>query len=163
VPKTLAIAYSDMNGTGTYDTGDVLISKLVDTNLDGMPGKYDTIFMGMYPTTFTPVGPAVVRPDFEEWRERSHTVTSVERTDPDYLIVSSAAGGHRWTERTGTEAYSEDDGTGSDSSLVEDGRNGNTINYIWMNELSPSRPFDVYGISSGDSTDQPFVDVELYY
>lgn len=154
-PETLAIAYSDLVRDGQFGPGDVLISKLVDSNLDGRPSKGDTIVMDRYPGDF---GPTL----FGFWHERSHVVTLVDRAEPGDLIVKSAGGSHRWIEWTNREWYWEEGAKDRDS-LIEDGRAGITINNIWMDAESPSRPFDLPEITDGDPTDQPFIDVELRY
>jgi hypothetical protein len=41
-PRNLAIAFSDLDGNHRYGPGDVLISRLFDTNGDGIPSKGDT-------------------------------------------------------------------------------------------------------------------------
>lgn len=53
-PRVLAIAYSDLDGTDGYDvsSADVFISRLDDTNGDGVPSAGDTITLGQNPLNF---------------------------------------------------------------------------------------------------------------
>jgi hypothetical protein len=106
----LAIAYTDLDGNGEFDTGDVLIAKLVDENDDGVPSVGDTIHMGQYPkdsamTEFAPFG--VTTP---------HAVTEVLSASSDHVSVKSSAAGigfHEWRSISGSEAYYEETRAGS--------------------------------------------------
>ena len=42
-PRDLALAYSDLDGDGRYGPGDVLISRVLDSNGDGSVSAGDTI------------------------------------------------------------------------------------------------------------------------
>ena len=109
-PRNLAIAWSDIDGNHRYGPGDVLISRLFDTNGDGIPSPGDEIFMGKYPTDFAMT-------TFADWGVDRHTVIGLaewldvapySRAD---MHVMTERGEHLWIEPEGREeadAYIED-------------------------------------------------------
>ena len=159
-PKTLAIAYSDLNGVEGYQegAGDVLIAKLVDTSRDGTPSPGDTITMGMYPENADPS-----LAEFSEWEVKTHTVEFVWSQEGNSLEVEGKGGGHhQWTTTAhmNGEVYREVR-LGSQSSIQDPPWDQDLVH---LENRSPSRPapswHDDFSEHSGDS---PLIDVELRY
>ncbi len=165
--QTLAIAYSDMNGNHVFDTGDVLISRLVDTSGDNAPSAGDTIEMGKYPTSMTPT-----LGDFADWQVRSHTVASVSRATATSVTVFSTSGGrHTWRMRVAppVDAYEETYVEGSDvySGIADNSDEPLKITF-YFNELStdvgsPSQPATEIPFTQAlGNGDDRFIDVGIY-
>ncbi len=92
VPKDLIVAYADLDGNKAFGVGDVLISKLVDSDLDGIPSVGDTIVMDRYPTKWDPK----VAADFADWNKETHLVTYADHCQPASAEMHTAAGRHTW-------------------------------------------------------------------
>ena len=155
VPMALAIAYSDLNGSHTFDSDAELVAALVDTNFDGVPSVGDTVDMGRYPTQFWLGAPTGA------WGRTGHVVTSVDHASTTQLHVVTAAGKHQWWSSASSEGYLEVDG-GPGSLIMDlfasDPPNQDTID---VNLGSPGEPAaDAYAESTVLG-DQPFIDVEL--
>ena len=162
---TLVIAYSDIDGQDGYSTGDVLISKLVDTSGDGQPGPGDTIIMGRYPLDFAASA-------FGDWTTTRHTVSTVMGATDTVLGVTTTTGGaHEWvrlgsavvgTSPSGAEAYFEyPNAAGNPETGFQDQVWGaTTAERLVTAAGSPSGPTTEVNLhSDGDFTDDPFIDV----
>ena len=106
IPGTLfAVAYTDIDPSdGGYDPNvDVLISKLVDTNNDGVVSVGDTIEMGQYPKNFNPSFPT----DFGNFAVVSHTVDGVINVTSTEVAVLSGADPFSFISRPDVEQYWE--------------------------------------------------------
>jgi hypothetical protein len=161
-PPTLVIAYSDVNNNGAYDTGDVMISRIVDTNGSGVVDKDDTIKMGMYPTSPFVVTPAGVREAFEPWRVPTHTVATVGG-GTNYVYVTTDTGGtHRWNRRAGvtSDEYYED--SGAPISLIRDRYVVDETDRVVTNIVSPSQPASELEVEGPGRGDDSFLDVIFY-
>jgi len=157
VPKALAIAYTDLNGSNTFDSDAELIAELVDTNFDDTPNAGDTVVMGRYPTQLLPGA------SMEQWNHSGHIVTSVDHASPTQLHVVTAAGKHQWWSSPSSEGYLEVDGV--QGSLIMDLFTSDPPNMdtIDVNLGSPGEPAaDAYA-ESPVLGDQPFIDVDLEY
>jgi hypothetical protein len=157
-PKTLAIAFGDLNANHSYDAGDVLIGKLVDTNRDNVPSIGDTIMMGKYPTTLTPTYSA----DYADWGKKSHTVDGVTIMTATYLRVTSAGGQFNWWRQADWESYSEtiDDLA---SAWAFDSHTVSEYDYVGAESGSPSGPSNLPLKEVTRGSDDPFIDVALTY
>ena len=100
-PRNLAIAFSDLDGDKRYGAGDVLISRLFDTNGDGIPSAGDTVFMGQYPIDFEMTA-------FDDWGVETHMVKRYRARDWEglpydfrLLWVTVPDGMLVWWERRG--------------------------------------------------------------
>ena len=163
-PKVLARAYTDLNKNEVFDTGDVMISQIVDSNADGTLSKGDTIEMGMYPLTLQPT----TMDDFAAWGVKSHIIEEVQAADPEEWAVWTDAYTvlHSWySEATVTdEQYDEYHEMGSGIiSELEDLLPAGANDSLEFNTGSPSKP--TIAISSeeapGDGDDY-FIDVIFY-
>ncbi len=86
-----AIAYSDLNGTQGYQAGttDLLISKLVDGNRNGVVDAGDRVVMGRYPTDSSAT-------DSAAWQVTSHEVTDGRLLASGFAEAVTTIGGHHW-------------------------------------------------------------------
>jgi hypothetical protein len=153
-PKTLAVAYSDLVADHQFGAGDVLIAKLVDTSLDGVPSVGDTIEMDQYPTWYS-------ASTFYDWGRKSHPVTYVVTATGTMLDVDTLIGRHQWEKSPTLEKYKEY--SGSSISLLQDALPGGTTDSIQTTPGSPSEPPYGVGMSRADSTDDRFINVDLLY
>ncbi len=163
-PPTLVIAYSDANNNHKYDTGDVMIAKIVDTIENGYIDNGDTLKMGQYPTTPFAVTPAAIRNTFEDWRVKSHTVTSVDtNNDPCAVFVTSSGGSHQFWEHgdgcTSSDQYYE---YTVDYSDIWDAKNPGSGDYVDYESDSPSKPMSEFYLGGYGKGDDGFIDVEIY-
>jgi hypothetical protein len=161
-PETLAVAYSNLDGVDGYDPGgaDVLISKLVDSNADGVVSAGDRAVMNDYPLDY---GAA----SFGSFSVTSHEVNS-GLTSPTYVQVEVDAGRLRWFNSVGlvpdymSEQYDEYDTSLSTRLDIRDsiGFPGDRIS---VNTDAPSLPLT--GMNLGIPTnevDNAFIDVDLF-
>jgi Ca2+-binding RTX toxin-like protein len=159
-PKTLVIAYSDLNGNHVFDSGDEMISKIVDTNGDGVPSKGDTIKMGRYPTNTNP-GSA----DFADWDVKSHVVRGVDTADATEVEVDTSTDtGFFWIPTTDTSGgeYTEVN-TGGLSQFVDDEGTGADDTAV-TNASTPSKPSLTINWPAVTGTgDDRFIDVEFFF
>ncbi len=166
-PKTLAIAYSDLVQDGQFGSGDVLIAKLVDTDLDGTPSPGDTIVMDRYPEDTDAA-------TFGKWDVTSHVITSVKKARADHLLVKAESGWHGWwTAVNGIEQYREAvelsdiyPASAGALSYIKDAIISPDRDSIRIQDGSPSQPPTSYHTdheTTADGTDDPFVDVDLFY
>jgi Ca2+-binding RTX toxin-like protein len=155
---TLVIAYSDVNNNHTYDAGDVMISKIIDTHKSGTVSPGDTIKMGKYPTSPAVITLAGVRKAFEDWRVKSHTVTSVAAPEANVVEVTSSSGTHKWSRYS--DFYYENNGGGT--SYVWDPSVSGGIDEVIMKPGSPSQPTSSLNGSGLGNGDDGFIDVEIY-
>ncbi len=153
--KVLVIAYSDLNGNHRFDTGDVMISRLLDSNRDGIPSAGDTIEMGRYPTNFAATA-------FADWGIKRHQVQSVDTVEPDRVLTRDTTfGAHWWYERSPSQYdryYQHYDNAAATSSF--DDRPTDDSITTWTG--SPSRAAGRLEITSPGSGDDRFIDVEIY-
>ncbi len=159
-PQTLVIAYSDLNGNHLFDTGDVMISEIVDTNGDMKPSAGDTVQMGKYPTTLMPVG----LPQFTDWGVKTHSVVSVAGIGSDCINVNPGASQLTWCRTNISTGYKDayyDDYDGN--SKVFDHYDSSKDDEIKMDDLSPSKPASTFALSAPGDGDDKLIDVEFYF
>jgi hypothetical protein len=157
--RILAIAYSDLDGNHQFDPAlDVLISKLIDTDGNGLDVG-DRVEMGRYPITFNPIRP---ERGFEEWAVKSHTVTEPTFIWEGKAVVKVGANeGLQWLDDWQADQFDERiDGT---LSAFVDSRTTNMTDFIQLDPATPSQPVE-YLLQYGarDTTDHRFVDAEIY-
>jgi hypothetical protein len=155
-PRNLAIAFSDLDDDDRYGPGDILISRLFDTNGDGIPSKGDTISMGQYPTDFGMTA-------FADWTVDSHTVEEADSTDLWSLSVFTNDGWHWWENFSG-ESYAEHlTAFTTRSSHITDAGALGYPDTIVMDPESPSRPVTPTDQGrAGRTRDDPFIDVVVW-
>lgn len=110
-PQVFAIAYTDidpLDGPGFKDGLDVLISKIVDANGDGVLGGDDQIITDRYPKTFGPYTAA----DFGSYTMTSFTLSPSNsvRINPGEVTLGTGWGTFQWFSSAaglGYEAYNE--------------------------------------------------------
>jgi hypothetical protein len=144
-PPTLVIAYSDVNTNHVYDYGDVMISKIVDTNKDNKVSAGDTILMGQYPTSPNVIKPAQLRSQFEDWKVKAHTVATADLdTDADEVAVNDTIGSvYYWARISGVhpdDQYYEADPTLTYESYVYDDKTPGNSDEVSTELASPSQP-----------------------
>jgi hypothetical protein len=165
-PPTLVIAYSDINNNHLYDAGDVLISKIVDTDKSGTVSPGDTIKMGQYPTSPSVIKPAQIRSQFEDWKVKSHPVATGDlETNPDFVRVNSGTDlVFKWSRSGISTVYDwfEETGPSGNSEIFDDAQVG--FQDAVRTELgSPSLPTSGLPYSANDGKgDDGFIDVEIY-
>lgn len=151
-PRNLAIAFSDLDGNHRYGPGDVLISRLFDTNGDGIASKGDTIHMGKYPVDTEMTA-------FVDWGVKTHTVQEGGPTGFGYLMAHTVGNGyHSW----GGDGYAESivGSTGSTYTSIHDGYDGD---WLRLEPTSPSHPAAKdWQSGSGEHRDRRFIDVVVY-
>ncbi len=165
-PPTLVIAYSDVDNDHAYDVGDVMISKIVDTDGNGDVSVGDTIKMGQYPTHPGVIKPAKLRSQFEDWKVKSHVVDTVVPDAANVVNVTTASGGKFiWVKATATDAdlYLEELGSVL-TVLIDDieADENDESDLVHVDPGSPSQPtsdLESYGPGKGDDG---FIDVEMY-
>mgnify|MGYP001827863352 FL=1 len=174
-PRDLAIAWSDLDGDHRYGPGDVFISRLFDTNGDGIPSAGDTIFMGRYPIDIRMRG-------FADWGVDSHVVMGVDKNgwafeeawwphDLPYsahtIQVRTESGAHWWTEFWGSsygEETRSDEGDAWLGSDIGEGHLGwDPTDRIRVDRRSPSQPeTEVDRKAKRSPADKGFIDVDVY-
>jgi Ca2+-binding RTX toxin-like protein len=158
-PPTLAIAYSDINNNQVFDAGDVMISKLLDTDRSGGVSIGDTIKMGKYPTSPNVVTPAGVHKAFEPWRVKSHTLTGAAFSDTVILARTKDGGRHQWQPQ---DDLFLDYYVGDPTSGFIDRAGVNDIDETWTKLASPSQPTSSIRVEGPGTGDDPFIDVIIY-
>ena len=160
VGKTFAVAFVDLDDDDRIDPTDVLISRVIDTNRDGIPSKGDTIEMGRYPTTRNPkdVG------DTRAWGVTRHSVEYVEFYDRGGLsITSTTSGRHVWYHDRRQEFYAEGELLSDDTDGIGDGLARDTIDYVSLSTRSPSRPSSSMDLVQKHPGDDGLIDVRTYF
>ncbi len=164
-PATLAIAYSNLDGVDGYDPGstDVLIARLVDTNLDEQVSVGDTVQTAQYPLDLDATA-------FGAFQSTTHTVGHVDFALPETIDVSSSDGYPRSTFRfqvyagdyeTYLERTLETPATVDGATNLFDGQGFGDV--LAANQASPSDPeTEVPYSSSLDEDDSPFIDVDIF-
>jgi hypothetical protein len=162
-PKVLVIAYTEVDGAPGYTTGDVMISRLLDTSRDGHAGPGDTVEMGRYPLDRTASG-------FGDWRVTSHVVDSSSLSGPERVVLWSSASRteffwDNFTDGRG-EGYFERSGDNSTQSIFMDGFGeyeglayGDAVAASLTSVSQPTTPVNDRAVNFGD---QPFVEVDIY-
>ena len=162
-PPTLVVAYTDANLNHIYDTGDVMIAEIVDTDGSGTVSVNDTINMGQYPTRLdaTTPAPARIRQTTEPWRVRSHTITAVNPGGIDEVSVASGANFFEFF-RTGAGSYDEfnENGPGGNSSIYDRPGNGDPDGLVLVTG-SPSQPLENLNVTENGTDDAHFIDVDF--
>ena len=102
---TLALAYTDTDEIDGYTEGvDVLISRLIDSNDDGVPSAGDLIQTDRFPTD-------PQRSSFAEFQVKEWTVESVLAADATQIRVTAARGDFppyfSWYQRPDFDLYLE--------------------------------------------------------
>jgi hypothetical protein len=161
--KTLVIAYSDLDDSDTFNAGDVMIAKIVDTNGDTMPSRDDTIKMGSYPIAAHPTSPV----QFLPWGVESHLIEAVSLETGGLAVGTKSGGLHQWfREIPGAyhDGYSEHKlvaGTGRVSSVVD--FVAGTTDWAIYDDRSPSSPSQSLNVPSTGNGDDRLIEVEFLY
>lgn len=160
----LAVAYSNLDGVDGYDPSgsDVLIAKLVDTDLDGAVSVGDTIETDRFPRNLS-------ASNFAPFLVTTRTLYSVGSVSAGLIeVFDSPAGGFSslqrfvWESRSSVERYSEE--RGPNFSLWLDRLTGeDSIDRYVIDPESPSRPDSILtdAITVRLSDDQ-FIDVDIF-
>ena len=165
VGKAFVIAFVDLDGDHQFGPDDVLISRLVDTNRDGLPSRGDTVEMGRYPITKNPkdIG------DTRAWGVTRHTVDEVEYRVHHLGVTSTTGGGHYWyfpspLQPLRSEGYGEyRDVKGTNiGSEVSDFQIRYTHDGVYTDRRSPSRPYSRLEVSRTDPGDDRLIDILAY-
>ncbi len=163
VPADLVVAYSDIDGKAGYTDGDVLIAKIVDTNLDGVVSQGDTIKMDKFPKELWPGTPSKPAP-FGEWRKKTHEIMHVDEAGSKRVDVSSKDGRHLWVDDAKEVYFEETDGAtikraaSNPQSRIVDAFVKDVDNVIAIQSGSPSDPDDdPYSDDSDERGDEPHV------
>ena len=163
------VAYADANKNHAYDTGDVMIAEIVDTNGTGSVDPGDTINMGQYPTTPLAVAPAAIRKTMEDWPVRSHPVTSADLSaDPDEMVVYGGAATRifLWSRISAAQTYDLfqeiDTGSGGVSYFADNKNVGDDLDVVYPRPGSPSTPVEEFLLLGDSKGDDGFIDVEIY-
>ena len=137
----------------------MLISKLVDTNGDGVPNAGDQVVMGYYPLHFSPAPE-----DFGEWGRKTGTVASATMPNSDNVVAQTSLGSHSWQESGSWEGYAES-GSTDFSELSDKGPPGDGTDDLRVKTGSTSLPPDDFAFTQtqSPSTDDRFIDVNLFY
>ncbi len=165
-PKNLAVAYSNLDGVDGFQEGgkDVLIAKLVDTNLDGVLSKGDSVVMGKYPTKLQPGAP------YAAWSEKNHVVEKIDLADKDEVhLISTSGGTHVWITAEDQEVYSEGGTVNGASPAVSRPESGigdwilddSEMDKITVQLGSPSLPATAACDANTDPGSQSFLDVDI--
>jgi hypothetical protein len=166
-PPTLVIAYSDVNTNHVYDTGDVMISKIVDTNKDNKVSAGDTILMGQYPTSPNVIRPAQLRSQFEDWKVKTHSdlVASADLDAlADVVTVRNSSGSYFYWYRlsaTQDDAYWEENSTATYTSQVWDDKDAGADDWVYTQLASPSQPNSAIYVVTDGLGDDGFIDVDF--
>ena len=162
--RLLAVAFTDMNGNHTYDTGDVLIVALLDTSRDSVPSAGDTVIADRYPLDCAASG-------FGTFGVTSLDVTSAQATGG---TVMALAGGTTFTwYPIGTDPHHGPGvewvvwnigGIGSNHFLLDDTISDNSADGLYVpaldNVLLPDMPIDP-NVDCFDATNNSFLDIQL--
>jgi hypothetical protein len=160
-PKVLVIAYTEVDGVPGYTTGDVMISRLLDTSRDGRPSAGDTVEMGRYPLDRTASG-------FGDWGVKSHVVDGSSMSGPERVWLWSSRTEFYWDSYTDGrgETYFERSGDNSTESIFKDGfgvyeglTHGDAVAASLTSVSQPVTPVNDRAVNFGD---QPFVEVDIY-
>ncbi len=89
---TFVVAFVDLDGDHRFGPDDVLISRLVDTDRDGLPSRGDTIEMGRYPIKLDPKSIGDTRP----WGVSRHLVARVQYGQSSLYATTTTGGTHTW-------------------------------------------------------------------
>ncbi|NNF10628.1 MAG: hypothetical protein HKN74_10120 [Acidimicrobiia bacterium] len=163
----LAVAYSNLDGVDGFDEmgSDVFISKLVDTNDDGVVSAGDEILMGRYPTGFNPSSPA----DFGGFAVPRHTIDAVRIAGPTYIVVESGTAEFAFASNANGEQYFENGPLGSvcgGCTELLDIKADTNFDRIFTDYFgpSPSQPDSAVLLSRrlpGSGTDDTYLDVDI--
>jgi hypothetical protein len=159
--RVLVIAYTEVDGVPGYTTGDVMISRLLDTSGDGYAGPGDTVEMGRYPLDRTASG-------FGDWGVKSHVVDGSSTSGPERVWLWSGHTEFFWDNHTDGrgEAYFERSGDNGTQSIFMDGFGeyggltyGDAVAASLTSVSQPITPVNDRTVNFGD---QPFVQVDIY-
>jgi hypothetical protein len=159
VESLLAVAYSNLDGIDGYDptAGDVLIAKLVDTNLDGVVSVGDEVVTDRFPLDFDASA-------FGSFQNTSHAVDAVDQSQAGSIKVLDATGSFYYWEHNvdpSTERYIESDPAGT-FKLVLGEQSTQPTDWLRAYSDAPSAPDPELGqLTRSSTTDDPFVDVDL--
>lgn len=169
-PATLALAYSNLDGIEGYDPGgpDALVSKLVDSNRDGVVSVGDTVVTDKYPLDPVPTG-------FGNFQRTTHEVELVRYAEPLFVSLQVEGGATIWfslgepdpPEYEPFEQYIEVPADGSNGWVqiidVHPGV-GHTDDKDWvmLNGTPPSLPEDELSTYVRDADDSDFLDVDIF-
>lgn len=156
--RILAIAYSNLNGQNGFQEGtsDVLISKLIDENNDGVVSVGDKIVMNKYPTNFE-------ASSFAGFRVKEHTVASVAGSNLQQVnVINSSDGSFNWIKASDREDYREI-GPGFTDTKIFDNIASPFNDILVINTASPSLPqAAVPGTVRDIPGDNNFIDVDIF-
>lgn len=148
-----AIAYSDLNQSGSYDSAvDVLIAKFIDGSGDGVPGAGDLIVTDRYPLEFG-LGA------FGQFGVTEHIATGATWTSTR-CQVSTSAGTIAWNSSETVENY-EERATMGMLSLFVDAQSSGVSDGIMATLGSPSQPMTGQTVTAPGSGDDLFLEIEV--
>mgnify|MGYP003572308110 FL=1 len=163
-PPTLVVAYVDANRNRTFDDGDVLIAKIVDSDKSGTINANDKILAGQYPTTPLAVRPAEIRQTLEDFRTREHEVQTVITAAGGFVDVTTKGGGTLlwYDSHYGFhDEYFETDGDGTTQILDFNDNSGRDL--VATQTTSPSAPTSAINIDADGNNDDFFLEVDSRY
>ncbi len=162
-PKTLVIAYSDLDESHTFNAGDVMIAKIIDSDGDTMPSKGDTIVMGRYPIAANPTSPV----QFGSWGEGSHVIEAVTLETGGLVVDTKTGGYHQWFKdipgsyHDGYNEFRDIAGTTHGSAIVDYVAAFSDV--AQYDALSPSKPSDTLTVPSIGNGDDRLIELEIRY
>ncbi|MEZ5238204.1 MAG: hypothetical protein R2716_04445 [Microthrixaceae bacterium] len=152
----LAVAYSNLDGIDGYDpTGtDVLVAKVVDTNLDGVPSSGDTVEANQYPLDFDSTA-------FGDFNGATNVVTGVATTAPGFLVVDLSATIAVVFNSVNTDEFGEFE-SGASRTLLQDASGFDRVKAASCATclLDPATP--VGESVRSNSVDDGYIDVEVF-
>lgn len=160
----LVIAYSNLNGEAGFQEGsaDVLISKLVDFNNDGVASVGDKVITNQYPKDF-------VGATFGNFTVKEHSVTVVFGASVGSVeVICGNRNVFNWNKFSVIELYIEEAFINNEyrTTVIEDAYNNASgiPDYLIMDPLSPSQPAESLSIDiySSDRSDDNFLDVDFF-
>jgi hypothetical protein len=96
----LAVAFTDNNGNHIFDKGDTLIAGINDKDKSGTVSVGDTVTFDSYPLHIDGTGRG-------SFKDHTETITAVEVSKEDNIIVDTSAGNINWHTATSTSADAE--------------------------------------------------------
>jgi hypothetical protein len=153
-----AVAYSDIDGREGFDpdTGDVLISKVVDGNGNGVLDAGDEIVMGRYPKNFDAT-------EFGDFGIHSHTVATHFLGTLGLLVRSDDGHEFFWEDSDGEQFYELVPGTHLASDWAEFAATGYDLLRTNITGPSPSEPdATLYLERTGNTSDDAFIEVIVH-
>lgn len=158
VERLLAVAYSNVDGIDGYDpAADVLIAKVVDSNVDGMSSVGDTVVTNKYPLDFDAA-------TFGTFQVTSHTVTQVRGAQQTFVGVLDEGGAEFYFEHnisTPSERYIEI-APGHLFKVNIGEERVSDRDWLEASTDAPSAPDTPISRQRPSTIDDPFIEVDLF-